>query len=53
MERKIDSSTLPQDSKKRPATQPFETPPINGSKPVETLRIDEQCKKHIRRDGRR
>jgi hypothetical protein len=26
---------------------------INGGKPVELLKIDEQRKKHIRRDGRR
>lgn len=30
-----------------------ETPRINGSKPFEIPRTQEQCKKHIRRDGRK
>jgi hypothetical protein len=30
-----------------------ETPRMNGSKPTELLKIAEQCKKHIRRDGRK
>jgi len=31
----------------------LEDPRPNGSKPAELLRIAEQCKKHIRRDGRK
>lgn len=30
-----------------------ETPRINGTKPAEILKIQEECKKHIRRDGRK
>jgi hypothetical protein len=53
MEREHDLNTPPKTSEKPPVKQPCTTPHINGSKPVEISRIDEQCKKHIRRDGKR
>lgn len=52
MERVSDSNTLPQ-SPRKPDTRYPSVPPINRSKSVVPLRIDEQCKKHIRRDGRK
>jgi hypothetical protein len=53
MERERDPNTPPKIPEKRPVKQPCPTPHINGSKPFEISRTDEQCKKHIRRDGKR
>lgn len=33
--------------------RPCEIPRQNGTKPSESLKIQEECKKHIRRDGKR
>jgi hypothetical protein len=46
MERRPTSTSSPQQTSK-------ENPRINGSKPTRILRIDEESKKHIRRDGKK
>ncbi|MGA3291848.1 MAG: hypothetical protein ABSC49_01735 [Candidatus Microgenomates bacterium] len=53
MERKPNLNPPPQESEKHSPIVPCETPRENGSKPAETLRIAENCKKHIKRDGRK
>lgn len=55
MERIIEVDILQKESKKNQPvrTTPREIPRINGTKPFETPRTQEQCKKHIRRDGRK
>lgn len=51
MERGQEKNKYPQE--KCPPAQHCETPRPNGTKPVEILRIEEELKKHIKRDGRK
>jgi len=53
MERENNTNPFQQSPTNKPTRIPCETPQINGSKPFEILRISENCKKHIRHDGRR
>lgn len=39
--------------KEKPREKICEIPQLNRAKPIEMLRISENCKKHIRRDGRK
>jgi len=53
MERENNPNPFQQSPTNKPARIPCENPRINGSKPFEILKISEECKKHIRRDGRK
>jgi len=54
MERKFNLVNIYKDIIERTFQKtPCPLPWINGTKPTELLRVAEQCKKHIRRDGKK
>jgi len=53
MERKYETSKPEERETEKPQPIPIEIPRINGTKPATPRRTDENCKKHVRRDGRK